>query len=308
MEKKVSIVIPNYNGSEILLKNLPEVEKNCAGCEIIIVDDASTDDSVDLIKKNFPKVKLIVNPSNQGFAKTVNRGVNEARGQLVLLLNSDVAPKSGFLKTAVDNFKNQTDNLFGVGLADLSHEGSKVVMRGRGGAKFHKGFLTHFAKEPKSGETLWISGGSSLIDKEKFEELNGFDQIYAPFYWEDIDLSYRARKLGYFCLFEENSKVDHFHEEGAIKKTKSPFFIKTVAYKNQFIFVWKNISDYFLIIEHFLWLPYHFIKAIISFDLPFFLGFMWAVTKIPQLIFNYPQAAKNFKLTDREVIEKFEGQ
>ena len=306
MEKKISVVIPNYNGRQILAKNLPKVIENCSGAEIIIVDDGSTDDSTSFIKKKFPKIKLITNDKNQGFSKTVNRGVANAKGEYVLLLNSDVAPRNNFLKNAMSHFQNNHKNLFGVGLADQSHEGQKIVTRGRGGAIFKKGFLNHFAITPKSAETLWISGGSSLIDKQKFLELGGFDTIFAPFYWEDIDLSYRARKRGYICIFDAASKVDHFHEEGAIKKTKSPFVIKTVAYKNQFIFVWKNISDYLLILEHFLWLPYHMTKAIISLNLPFIVGFLWAVYQIPQLILSSERQTTNAQLTDKEILSGFD--
>lgn len=306
MEKQISVVIPNYNGQNLLAKNLPKVIVNCPDAQIIVVDDGSNDDSVALIKKNFPKVKLLVNSKNQGFAKTVNWGTTESKGKYVLLLNSDVVPRSAFLKSALGHFQKNNKNLFAVGLADYSHEGAKIIVRGRGGASFKRGFITHFALEPKAGETLWASGGSSIFDKQKYLELGGMDPLYKPFYWEDIDLSYRARKKGYICLFEPAAKVDHFHEEGAIKKTKSPFQIKSTTYKNQFLFVWKNISDYLLISQHLLWLPYHFIKAIISLDLPFIMGFLWAVSQIPQLIFNDELQTTNYKLTDKEVLEKFE--
>ncbi|MDP2633100.1 MAG: glycosyltransferase family 2 protein [Candidatus Curtissbacteria bacterium] len=307
MEEKISVIIPNYNGRELLAKNLPKVLENCPGCEVIVVDDASNDDSVAYIKKNYKRVKLLVNSKNAGFAKTVNCGVEKATGQYVLLLNSDVAPQKGFLQSAMESFSKESQKTFAVGLSDFSHEEGKIIVRGRGGAKFIRGFINHYALPPKSGETLWVSGGSSLIDRQKFLELGGFDSIFAPFYWEDIDLSYRARKKGYLCFFDENSKVDHFHQEGAIKKSSSGFRIKSISYKNQFLFVWKNIEDYWWITLHLLWLPYHFARALINRDFAFFTGFLWALTKIPQLVLS-----SNFEvhssLSDREVLKKFEKQ
>lgn len=307
MEEKVSVIIPNYNGRQLLEKNLPDVIENCPESEIIVVDDASTDDSTSFIKKNFKKVKLLVNSKNVGFSKTVNQGVENAKSKYVLLLNSDVSPRKDFLKNAIETFSKEAEKTFAVGLADYSHEGSKIVVRGRGGAIFKRGFINHFTLPPKSGETLWVSGGSSLIDRRKYLELGGFDPIFAPFYWEDIDLSYRARKKGYLCFFSENSKVDHYHEEGAIKKTKTEFFIKSTSYKNQFLFVWKNIEDYWLVTLHLLWLPYHLTKALISGNTAFFAGFLWALTKIPQLVLSSNFEAHSL-LSDKEVLKQFEKQ
>lgn len=305
MAQKISVVTPNYNGKALLAKNLPKVLKNCQGCEVIIVDDGSTDGSAAFIRKNFKQVKLIVNAQNQGFAKSVNLGCTAASGDLVLLLNSDTTPRTNFLKLAVKHFE-QISDLFAVGLADYSHEGSKIVVRGRGGAGFKNGFVSHFAAKPQFGKTLWVSGGSGLFDRKKFLELDGFDPVFAPFYWEDIDLCYRAQKRGLRCLFEPRSQVDHFHEEGAIIKTYSPFLVRTVSYKNQFLFFWKNITDYVMICQHLSWLPYHFIKAIVSGDLAFLAGFIWALFKVPKLIFNYSLDITHYSLTDQEIIGKFE--
>ena len=304
MAKKVSVIIPNYNGEELLSHNLPNVIKFCKACEIIIVDDASSDGSVKLIKKSYRDIKLIKNSRNLGFARSINIGVESASGDLVLLLNSDVSPREDFLDSALKQFKDK--KLFAVALADFSHENGKIIKRGRGGAVFEKGFVNHFKLPSEFGETLWVSGGSGLFDKEKFKALGGFDPIYAPFYWEDIDLSFRAWQIGWRCIFEPKSQVDHFHEKGAIKKSSSKFFVKTVSYKNQFIFVWKNIEDYLLMIQHLLWLPYHFTKALINLDFAFFVGFLWAVLKLPVLIFNFSLFTFHFSLSDREVIKKFE--
>lgn len=304
MAQKISVVIPNYNGRQILEKNLPHVIYNCQGCQIIVVDDGSTDNSVDYLKK-VKGIKLIVRPKNMGFAAAVNNGVKNASGELVLLLNSDVAPTKGFLVPLVKHFfKNP--KLFAVGIADRSHEDRKVVLRGRGGASFKKGFILHHALPPKPGQTLWVSGGSGLFDKQKFLDLLGFDTLFAPFYWEDIDLSYRARKAGYSCLFEPKSKVDHYHQEGAIKKTKSEKYIRTISYKNQFLFFWKNISDPVYILLHLVYLPYYFAVALLKFDWPFFVGFFKAALQIPTVILNYDRLHANSQVTDREVLKGFE--
>lgn len=302
MEKKISIVIPNYNGSHLLAKNLPQVIKCCPNDEIIVVDDASTDDSIRLLKTKFKKVKLIELKKNHGFAYTTNYGVKESENDLVLLLNTDVVPRANFLKNVFPYFNDK--NVFAVGLADNSHENGSIVIRGRGGAEFKKGFINHFALKTEKAETLWVSGGSGVFDKKKFLKLNGFDTNFAPFYWEDIDLSYRAQKKGYKCFFEPSAIVDHYHSEGAIYKNKSKILIKSSSYKNQFLFIWKNISDYNWLIQHILWLPIYFIRGLIKLDVAFFLGFIWAIVKLPNLILN--ASNNNQELTDKEILSNYE--
>jgi len=317
MEKNISVIIPNYNGEKLLLSNLPFVVKNCHGCEIIVVDDGSVDNSITTLRKKFKKIKLVALKKNQGFANAVNAGVNKATKDFVLLLNSDVKPKENFLKPLIKYLNTKKySNLFAVGLCDLSHENGKIVPRGRGGATFKRGFVEHYPLFPEMGETFWASGGSSLINRQMFLELKGLDKLFAPFYWEDIDLCFRAWLHGKICLFEPFSKVDHFHAQGFIKSNRSQIFINTVSYKNQFLFVWKNTSSTYLSVLHILWLPYHFARALITLDIAFFAGFFWAILKIPALIFNYELftlsevegSTLNYKLSESEVLSKFAKQ
>ena len=184
MAQKISVVIPNFNGKELLAKNLPDVIKNCPNCEIIVADDGSDDDSVKFLKKNFKSIKVVENKKNLGFAKTANIGAQNAIGDYLLLLNTDVSPRSGFLQKALTHFEeNKANKIFAVGICDISHENGKTVKRGRGLAKFVKGFLIHSAAPIRAGETFWVSGGSGLFDRKKFLELGGFDPFFAPFYW-----------------------------------------------------------------------------------------------------------------------------
>jgi len=303
MAKKISVIIPNYNGKNLLAENLPKVIKNCPNCEIIVVDDASSDDSVEYLRKKFPQVKVITNERNFGFAKTANKGVETASGSLVALINSDVAPRKNSVTTVSSYFDDP--DVFAAGLCDLSHEENRIITRGRGGAKFKRGFVEHFAISIKRGETFWVSGGSGVFDRQKFLDLGGFDAIFAPFYWEDIDLSFRARRKGYKCIFEPDAQVDHFHEKGAIKKSRSPFFIRMVAYRNQFLFVWKNIDNYFLIIQHILWLPYNIIRTALFLDFAFHLGFFWAIARSWRLVINsLPDDTQN-RISEIELFRKF---
>lgn len=310
---KISILIPNYNGEELLKKNLPRVveaakEYKDGSVEIIIIDDCSTDKSVESIKyyvssiknKNI-KLKVIENDRNVGFAPSVNRGVREAGGEIIILVNTDVVPQRDFIFPLIEHFKDQ--EIFAVGCLDKSIENGKVILRGRGIGRWQRGFLVHSRGEVDKQNTLWVSGGSGAFRKAIWEKLGGFSELYKPFYWEDIDLSYRALKSGYKILFEPKSSVVHKHEEGVIKKIYSPFQIKTVAYKNQFIFAWRNATDFRLRLLHIIWLPYHLIKAFFRGDGTFFLGFLHALGRLPLLLETREKT--NFVKSDVEVTAEF---
>ena len=299
---RVSIIIPNYNGKNSLAKNLPRV-LTCGADEVIVVDDASTDGSVEFLKKNFSKVKVITKEKNEGFSSTVNLGVEKAQGEIIVLLNQDVQPHENFLKFLTSHFQNE--NVFGVGCLDESPENGKIVLRGRGVGEFKKGFLVHSRGEVDKTDTLWVSGGSGAFRKELWKKLGGFDSLYDPYYWEDIDLSYRAQKAGFRILFEQKSKVIHQHGESIIEKSFSSFKIKTLAYRNQFFFVWKNITDPPLLARHFLWLPYHLLRALFSLDFAFWLGFFLALGKLPWIILSRQRTIELFTKTDREILGQF---
>lgn len=313
----LSIIIPNYNGETLLKKNLPlvyeAVKKYKYGTvEIIICDDPSKDKSEEVIKNFITNIngkniigKTITNKDRDqaGFSKNVNRGVRLAQGDILILLNSDVSPRQDFLSTLLPHFTDK--NVFAVGCMDESIEGEQKILRGRGIGKWEKGFLVHAKGNPDKKNTLWASGGSSAFNKKIWDVLGGLEGIYNPFYWEDIDISYRALKSGFKIIFEKKSIIIHEHEKGAIKTMIDPSKIKKIAYRNQFIFVWLNITDIELLLSHIAWLPYHFITAFMRQDWFFYSGFFAAFQKIAEVLKKRKKYTKQFIRTDKEILSEF---
>lgn len=308
----LSIIIPNYNGEQIIGKNLVKVlssitDYNSGSVELIISDDASMDNSIKIIKDFIDKdqnskinIKLLVSNKNknEGFSSNVNKGVAFSSGELVVLLNSDVIPNKNFINPLIKHFENE--KVFAVGCMDESLENGKIILRGRGVGKWDKGFLVHSAGDLSKTDTLWVSGGSGAFRRSIWDKLGGLDEIYNPFYWEDIDLSYRALKSGYITLFEKSSVVRHEHDEGVIKKKYQPARIKRIVYRNQFVFAWKN-SDFGTLISHLFWLPYHLLTAIFSKDLSLISGFIFALGRLPRIITSRKRARKYFIKSDKEI-------
>lgn len=309
---KYNVVIPSYNGADLISKNLQSVLDSLAdykSSKLTIVDDGSGEEDYKKLESYISGIKektdipieLIRKDKNSGFSSTVNRGALDSETEYLILLNSDVSPEKNYLISVMEDFE-KNEKLFGVGCMDKSEEETGTVFRGRGLAIWSRGLLIHRKGSTEKSDTFWISGGSSIIKTEIFKKLGGFDEIYDPFYWEDIDLSYRARKLGYELMFENKSTVIHRHSEGAIKKNFSKGKVTKIAYRNQFIFIWKNITDAKLVMSHLLWLPYHLIKGVLRGDSAFLQGFLLALIRLPDIIKRRNNQKKYYKKSDSELL------
>lgn len=307
----ITIVIPNYNGSLLIKKNIPDVIKAISGYDgisIIVVDDGSKKEDIHELRKSLDVINmsskipviLIEREKNGGFSSAVNTGVKNTKSELVFLLNSDAVPYKGFLDPIIERFKNDP-MLFGVGCMDISIEGKSEVKRGRGIAYWKKGILRHKRGDVNREDTFWISGGSSMFRRDLYEKFGGMDEIYNPFYWEDIDLSYRAQKAGYNIIFEKESRVEHRHDEGAIKSNFKKNKVTTIVYRNQFIFHWKNITDSKFVFQHIIWLPFHLLNAFIGRDFNMLKGFIQAASLFPEISKKRKENLSAVKM-DREII------
>lgn len=243
---KVSIVIPNYNTQGILEKNLPLVlsaakNPNNHVREVILVDDASPDASANLVKRMFPEIKLIRHKVNRGFSSSVNTGVRAAKGELISLLNTDVVPSENFLEAALPHFEKP--KVFAVSL----NEGGYSWARGF----FKEGYIGHEPgpKDKTAHETFWVSGGSGVFRRSIWISLGGMDEkLFSPFYWEDLDLCYRAAKRGYQIIWEPGARVEHRHETtiGLLPKTK----VVRIRERNHLLFIWKDLTSPRLFRKH----------------------------------------------------------
>ncbi|MDO8497941.1 MAG: glycosyltransferase family 2 protein [bacterium] len=292
---KISIVIPSYKNKEMLIRNLEHNLPYLEGHEIIVVNDYPPESLQNEMKK-FPAVTLIENKINLGFGSSVNKGVSQAHHEYVFLLNTDVKLNNTNFMNAVEHLKKDS-KLFAVTLSQKEKNGEivgKNVLFWKRGLLFHKK-----ASLMTSGVTAWFEGGSAIVSKKLFEELGGFDPIFKPFYWEDIDLSYRAWKKGYAIFFDQEIQVTHEHES-----TIGTYFdqnsIKRIAFRNQFICIWKNISDANLVYSHYLLLPFNLLYYVIKGEINFVLGFIDALKYIENI-----RKQKNTLCSDHEILKLF---
>jgi len=303
MKPSISIVIPVYKNSNIFCHNLEINKRFFTGLEIIIMNDYPSDNITEAVHKILPVANVYNNKRNLGFGSTVNEGVKKTHGQYVLLLNSDVVLKDQSFKKALDLF-NKDDKLFAVSFAQFELNGQLV---GGNTARFKNGLLNHYRKQKQKIEpNFWAEGGSMIFKKDIFVKLGMFDDLYSPFYWEDIDLSYRAWKTGYRVLFNPQIKVEHHHETTIAKFFQKQEILK-IAYRNQFIFHWKNITDKNKITSHLKSLPKIFFSALIKKDWALIKGLFLAIKLLPKILNKRKSLKPTFIKSDDQVLDLFKN-
>lgn len=308
VDKKVTIIIPNYNGKSLLAKNLPILIKYAASHEIMVVDDGSGDGSVDFLKVNYPDVIIVNLKSNHGFAYACNTGVRQANGDIVYLLNSDVAVNEDFLSAIIPYFRD-TDvfavSSFESDIGDKENKEFSIPL-----TMFKWGIFWYWYERlypmPSSGvEVLCVSGGHAAFDRAKFLKLGGFDNLFRPFYAEDGDICWRAWKRGWKSLYEPRSVVSHICK-GTIGRFYSPFHILTIHWKNRFLLTWKNLTYPGYMIQHiFCILPELLIVPLMG-KPEFTVGFFMAILQLPELLKSRKLSrVPNPVYTDADLFKRF---
>jgi len=250
MIPSISVIIPSYNGSELLSENLPSVLESLDGMdrsEIVVVDDHSADHTTAYLEKNFPQIRIIRNTENLGFARSVNRGINEARYDLVFLLNNDIKPEKKYVTSSLKYFeKADTFGVMGMIRDARSHEimeGIKYPVINISGLKYRDIRDPRIERWTDRMYTFYLCGGNAIINRRKLLELNGLSEIYEPFYQEDVDLSVRAWLSGWKLYF--NSKAVCYHKHSAtIKKYFEPSYIKSIAKRNRLTLSYIYLTGY----------------------------------------------------------------
>lgn len=253
MVSSISVVIPNFNGASLLKQNLRSVigalDHSGLNYEIIVSDDHSTDDSVSFLNQMHPEILVLQNPSDRGFSKNINNGIAQAKGSLVLCLNTDVSLDKDYFKYQIPFFEDPST--FGVMGALCNPETGKT----EDGAKvFEQSFWGQIRSttnllpiDGSSLPTFFLSGANALIDREKVALLRAYDELFSPFYNEDVELGIRAWRMGWKCFFEPRAKAYH-----AVSKTihaiSSKKDIRWISVRNRFLlhFIHLNGTKRFL--------------------------------------------------------------
>ncbi|MCB1195089.1 glycosyltransferase family 2 protein [bacterium] len=308
MNKLLSVCIVNHNGEELLNRYLPSVVDSLNFAEeieweLIFCDNGSVDDSVSVVERLCPEAKIIRFPENKGFSESNNAAVRSASGAYVLLLNNDIKPRQDFLKPLLDHLNDP--EVFAV--APRIYRFNEELDDGVRNAEFRTGLLTPVLDIRQSLKnepvlTTFFCGGAVLFRKSIFFELGGFDELFNPYSWEDLDLAYRAWKHGFSIKYVPQSHVYHDRETTA-QKIFSLNQRKRIVWRNRFLFMWKNLAFFPHLFEHIIFLPSKLVKFLFTGRAMYVAGFLWAALCIPRVIWRRLQEHRSFKRSDSEIFE-----
>ena len=239
IRNSISVVLPNYNGKSLMEQYIPSIfaalEFSNIDYEFIVIDDCSTDGSVDFIEKLYPNIVLLKNSINSGFSKTCNNGIFQAKNDLIFLVNSDVKLTENYFENQFKYFEN--DQTFGVMGCIMNFDGKKIedaarMPRYKGGKfKANKFFYSENANDTIF--TIYLSGANALVKSDKLKQIGGFSEIYSPFYFEDFDLGLRAWQMGWTCYYDHQSVCYHRVSASTNNLNKSNF-VKITYNRNSF--------------------------------------------------------------------------
>lgn len=259
----LSIIIVNYNVKEFLKNLLHSIKKASQNLstEIIVVDNASDDGSIEMLREKFPEVKLIANDKNLGFGKANNIGLQLAKGKYILLINPDTLVAEDTFTKLIEFFETHPDAGM-VGCKILNPDGTLQLACRRSfpgpWTSFTKvtGLSTLFPKsklfakynltyldENQTYEVDAISGSFMMMRKEVYDKVGGFDEQFFM-YGEDLDLCFRIQKAGYKIYYVHTAQIIHYKGES----TKRSSLDETkVFYQAMHLFVKKHLSSSFIV-------------------------------------------------------------
>ena len=260
MKDSISVVLPNFNGRNLLQKNLPSLITALGDFdyEIIIVDDCSSDDSVKFLKETYPEIKIICNEINLGFSATCNKGINTAKLKLLCIVNTDVTFTPDYFTNMIREFDDTSLFALKGDIINYNQSFDDVINIDRTTTLYYKrGFLRFDTSNPLTQRTILSRADSIFValgccfvcNREMMIKLHGFDEIYSPFYWEDSDLARRAMRSGYKLLYLPKSVVYH-QASSTIANYRSNVQRHLVSNRNKFLFSWRHLDTKTFWISH----------------------------------------------------------
>lgn len=249
MSARIAVVILNWNGRHFLEKFLPDVIRHSEGdADIIVADNASTDDSVEFLRKNLPAVRIIINEKNEGFTGGYNRALEKVDAEFYVLLNSDVEVTRDWLKPLLKLM--DSDPTIGACQPKILsyHEKNKFEYAGAGGGfidrngyPFCRGRIFNALEEDQhqfddNRAVFWATGACMFIRSSVYHQLNGLDEHFFA-HMEEIDLCWRMQRAGHLVYYCGQSTV--YHVGGGTLPKNNPR--KTyLNFRNNLLLVYKN--------------------------------------------------------------------
>ncbi len=299
-----ALILLNYNGKALLEKYLGSfikaAQQSQAKCRVIILDNESHDGSVEFVREKYPEVTLFQASSNKVLC-SFNEIIPQISEEVVILLNNDIQAEPDFVDPLLKLFREKTDIFF------AATHGDRSIPKFRWGAL--SADTDHLDENPSLLETQGysFSAGIAAFDRRKFQEIGGYDEMYLPGYYEDVDLCFRGWKHGWKGYYEPNSKKTH---EGStsFKSKYGSFFIQKIAFRNSLLFMIKNIHDRKILTRWIFMFTLRLLSAWLAGHFFVYPGFVEALSRIRVALKARCNVKSFFTLSDQQVFNYFGAQ
>jgi GT2 family glycosyltransferase len=314
--RSVSIVIPNWNGADLLRQNLPAAlvaaRAHSAPAEVIVVDDGSRDESRDVVKAQ-DGVRLVEHERNRGFGPACLTGAQSARHELLFLLNSDARPEPDALGPLCRAF--ESPEVFAASPLVLEEGGSaanvtiSVPYLRRGRIAYRPRSVQALAGPAAAKGLCWFTffplGGAVVFDRARFLALGGFDALFHPFYYEDVDLGFRAWRRGWTCVVIPESRVHH-SGGGTIGRAFAERRVRVIRKRNRMLFHCKNLIGRFSAARFVAQQIARALARLLRFDPIELLGTLAALPSVPEALARRRVERETATRTDAEIFALIE--
>jgi len=277
---KIDILVLNYNGRDLLEAFLPSVREAAGNssheCRAHVVDNRSSDGSLEMLKERFPGVVTHLAPENRVLC-SYNETVRELDSDIVIFLNNDIKVEPDFVDHLARHFRDEKVMFAAPRLMnfDNTYNGGRSYLKfSNGGIKV----MVDSGRFMEPGATQAISTGA--FRRKTFLDFGGFDDLYLPGIWEDVDICFRGQLAGYRGVYEPASLIWHaesttFHREyGKRRKMR-------LAHRNMYLFFWKNITDPGMFARHVIFTPPKVIAQYIKGNRECLEGLLLALGRMP---------------------------
>tara|TARA_B100000929_G_C15472579_1_gene408372 strand:+ start:121 stop:1068 length:948 start_codon:yes stop_codon:yes gene_type:complete len=306
MKPDITLIITNWNGSSLLRECLPSVLEAVKfdrhhSYEIMVIDDCSTDNSLKVLSDEFPEVRPEKTPQNLGFQEANNYAVNLADSKIVMPMNNDIKLDQKALHYLIQHFENK--DTFAVSGKIFAFDKTTFLYGNRGGY-FQKGHF-HLYEKPQDddSQTLFACGGAFMVNRQKYLDLGGFDAMYHPLYYEEIDLSYRALKRGWKIYYEPKSIAYH-KVQATITRQEKQHQISLISARNNYLFVWKNILDRSMTLTFLFYIPLFLLRDIFRLKSRFWVAFYMAIKRLPKALKGRTIEKSDVLYSDQEILSR----
>ncbi len=306
MKPEITLIITNWNGSKLLRECLPTVleavrfdRHHCY--EVMVIDDCSTDNSLGILADEFPEVRTEQTPQNLGFQEANNYAVKLAESKIVMPMNNDIKLDPKALHYLAQHFDNK--DTFAVSGKIFAFDQTTFLYGNRGGY-FQKGHFHLYEKPPEDdSQTLFACGGAFMVNRQKYLDLGGFDSMYHPLYYEEIDLSYRALKRGWKVHYEPQSIAYH-KVQATITRQEKLRRISLISARNNYLFIWKNILDRSMTLTFLFYIPLFLLRDLFRLKSRFWIAFYMALKRLPRALKGRSIEQSDVLYSDREILSR----